>query len=636
MALWGGLENEAYDRSYSDTELVRRIQRYFGAQKKSLLIILVAVSVIVAADLAFQLVIAQGVTALAGNPSTTFLVVIVTALFMVQIGAWAANFARRRTTGRVIGNIVQNLRVDAFRSAISRDMSFYDEFSSGKIVSRIKSDTQDFAQMIVLVTDLMSQLAVLVILVFILLTIEWRLTLLVSLMVPSVMAAALVFRRVAREASRRASRMLANLNASIQETIAGISVAKNFRQEHNIYNEFLNVNKRSFQVYLRRGLILAMVYPTLHVIAGFGTAALIYFGAAAVLGNIRGEAVTVFQPTLHYFSKASILGSLITVGAWFLFLQSIYKFWDPLSAVASFWSQFQAGLASAERIFALIDAPNAVVQTDKQPVPALRGEITFDHVRFQYSPKEVVLPDFSLTIAPGETVAFVGHTGAGKSSIAKLIARFYEFQGGNILIDGQDIRRFDLNAYRRHLGIVSQTPFLFSGTVMDNIRYARPEATDKEIEAMAYRIGNGEWVETLPHGLTTDVGERGSRLSMGQRQLVALTRVLVQAPSIFILDEATASVDLFTEAQIQEALNLILARSTSILIAHRLSTVRAADRIIVLQEGSIIEQGNHRSLMQQGGHYAELYNTYFRHQSLEYIEQARSVTIRGRAADLLS
>jgi ATP-binding cassette, subfamily B, bacterial len=306
-----------------------------------------------------------------------------------------------------------------------------------------------------------------------------------------------------------------------------------------------------------------------------------------------------------------------------------------LSAVASFWSQFQAGLASAERIFALIDAPNVVIQTDNQTVPELHGEIKFEHVRFQYNPQEIVLPDFSLTIAPGETVAFVGHTGAGKSSLARLIARFYEFQGGNILIDGHDIRHVDLNAYRRHLGVVSQSPFLFSGTVMDNIRYARPEATDAEIEEMAYRIGNGDWVETLPHGLKTDVGERGGRLSMGQRQLVALTRVLVQAPSIFILDEATASVDLFTEAQIQEALNLILARSTSILIAHRLSTVRSADRIIVLRQGEIIEQGNHASLMQQGGHYAELYNTYFRHQSLEYIEKAKSITIRGRATDFL-
>jgi ATP-binding cassette subfamily B protein len=326
-----------------------------------------------------------------------------------------------------------------------------------------------------------------------------------------------------------------------------------------------------------------------------------------------------------YFGARAVIGGVITVGAWFLFLQSVYKFWDPLSAVASFWSQFQAGLASAERIFALIDAPNVVVQKETQPVAGLRGEIEFDHLRFQYSDNQIVLPDFSLKIEAGETVAFVGHTGAGKSSLAKLVARFYEFQGGNLKIDGRDIRTFDLGQYRRHLGIVSQTPFLFSGSVLENIRYARPEATDAEIEAMAHQIGNGDWVETLPQGLKTDVGERGSRLSMGQRQLVALTRVLVQSPSIFILDEATASIDLFTESQIQQALNMILARSTSILIAHRLSTVRSADRIIVLKSGEIIEQGNHESLMNAGNHYAELYNTYFRHQSIEYIQAAKAL-----------
>jgi len=203
----------------------------------------------------------------------------------------------------------------------------------------------------------------------------------------------------------------------------------------------------------------------------------------------------------------------------------------------------------------------------------------------------------------------------------KLITRFYEFQSGQICIDGNDIRTFDLTNYRRKLGIVSQTPFLFSGTVADNIRYARPELTTENIESVANQIGHGEWLATLPDGLQTDVGERGVKLSMGQRQLVALTRVLVQQPAIFILDEATASVDPFTESQIQEAMDLILKCSTSIMIAHRLSTIRAVDRILVVENGKIIEEGNHDKLMTNRGHYAELYNAYFRHQSLDYIEE---------------
>src|SRR6202011_1036495 len=205
-----------------------------------------------------------------------------------------------------------------------------------------------------------------------------------------------------------------------------------------------------------------------------------------------------------------------------------------------------------------------------------------------------------------------------KSSLGRLVARFYEFQGGQLLLDGHDIRSFDLHSYHRQLGVVPQIPFLFSGTVADNIRYARPEASDEEVVTIAQQIGNGDWIEALPDGLQTEVGEEGKALSMGQRQLVALARVLLQDPSIIILDEATASVDPLTEAQIQEGLDLVLKERTAILIAHRLSTIRRADRIIVLDSGRIVEEGNHASLMQQGGHYAQLYNTYWRHQSPDY------------------
>ena len=255
----------------------------------------------------------------------------------------------------------------------------------------------------------------------------------------------------------------------------------------------------------------------------------------------------------------------------------------------------------------------------------LKGQIRFENFGFHYKDDEPILRDFNLVIQPGENLALVGHTGAGKSSIAKLIARFYEFQSGKLTIDGRDIRTFDLQSYRRQLGIVSQVPFLFSGTVAENIRYAAPDVPEADVLRLARQIGDGEWLETLPDGLETQVGERGNRLSMGQRQLVALMRVLVQNPAIFILDEATASIDPFTEWQIQQALGLILKNATSILIAHRLSTVKAADRIVVMQKGAIIEEGHHEGLLMQGGHYAELYNTYFRHQSLAYVEQAREM-----------
>ncbi|HEY6072298.1 MAG TPA: ABC transporter ATP-binding protein, partial [Anaerolineales bacterium] len=325
---------------------------------------------------------------------------------------------------------------------------------------------------------------------------------------------------------------------------------------------------------------------------------------------------------LVYAGGHSAARGAISIGAWYLFIISLDQFFFPILNLSAFWAQIQSGLSAAERAFALIDADPNVVQTGHDPVPRLKGEVCFEHLDFRYNDREPVLTDFNLCVRAGENLALVGHTGAGKSSIAKLIARFYEFQSGRLTVDGLDIRRLDLTEYRRQLGIVSQVPFLFSGSVAENISYAAPQATQTEMLEMARKIGGGEWLETLPDGLQTEVGERGARLSMGQRQLVALMRVLMQHPAIFILDEATASIDPFTEWQIQQALNLILAESTSILIAHRLSTVKAADRIVVMDHGAILEEGHHEGLLKRGGHYATLYNTYFRHQSLAYIEEA--------------
>jgi len=331
---------------------------------------------------------------------------------------------------------------------------------------------------------------------------------------------------------------------------------------------------------------------------------------------------------LVYVGALTVVEGIISVGAWYLFMLSQDRFFFPIINLSAFWTQVQSGLSAAERIFGLIDAESVVVQVADNPAPLLRGDIQFVNMHFRYSEQEQVFKNFNLHIQPGESVALVGHTGAGKSSIAKLIARFYEFQEGQILIDGEDIRSFNLHQYRSQLGIVSQVPFLFSGSVAENICYACAGSDEEGVAEVAREIGGGEWVETLPQGMQTQVGERGNRLSMGQRQMVSLLRVLVQQPAIFILDEATASIDPFTEWQIQQALELILKNSTSILIAHRLSTIKAANRIIVLQDGGIIEEGNHGTLLAKNGHYSNLYNTYFRHQSLAYIEESREMLLR--------
>jgi ATP-binding cassette subfamily B protein len=594
MGFFRGLDAEAYDRQYTDRDLARRILEYFRPHRRQVFLLAFLIVAISLAGAGQPLVVSRGLDRLIQGPGIDVVVGVFAAVLAFGVFNWAGNWLRRRVTARVIGDIILALRRDAFEASVLHDLSFFDEFRSGRIISRITSDTDEFAQVVQLVTEVLSQLLLISVLLVVLLDISWRLTLLVLVLTPLVLILAQSFRRMARRVTRAGFRVIAEVNAAIQEAVTGISVAKNYRQEAAIYSDFSQVNRQSYQVNLRRGLTLSAVFPVLNSLAGIGTAILVYAGAQAV--NL----------------------ATISLGDWYLFIVSVDRFWFPMINISAFWSQLQGGLSAAERVFALIDAKPTVRQSDRRPVARLHGEIQFDQVDFGYTGDDWVLHDFSLHIAPGESVALVGHTGAGKSSIARIIARFYEFQDGRVTVDGQDIRTFDLDQYRQQLGIVSQIPFLFSGTVADNIRYARPELADHDIEALARQIGEGEWLDTLPEGLQTSVGERGARLSMGQRQLVALVRVLAQSPAIFVLDEATASVDPFTEAQIQEATELLLKRSTSILIAHRLSTVRTADRIIVLEQGRIIEQGDHRALLARGGHYAELYNTYFRHQSPDY------------------
>lgn len=593
-----GLETESYDRQYSDRDLLRRILNYFRPYSRQMVLVAIMLTLNSVTNTASPILISRAVDILAEKPSTTGIVLFTLGVLMFGASAWVFNYIRQLFSARVTGNVVLQLRQDVFDATVKHDLSFYDEHPSGKIVSRITSDTQDFAETVNLSLNLFSFVLLVLMLVIWLMTINPGLTLFLIAMTPLAVIIALSFRRIAREVTQQARRVTAKINAQIQESFSGIIVAKSFRQEPAIYATFASNNKQAYQVGLRRGITLVSIFPIMQVASGISTAILVYVGGLATRGN---EAI-------------------MSPGEFYLFMQAVGFFWWPIMNIASFWSQFQDGLSAAERAFALIDAEPNVIQTGHEPVPKLNGRLTFNQVRFSYNEKEVVLPDFTLDIRAKETVALVGHTGAGKSSIAKLLMRFYEFQGGEILVDGQDIRRLDLAEYRRQIGLVPQVPFLFSGTVRDNIRYARPQASAEEVDAAAHQIGSGDWLHGLAEGLDTDVGERGSNLSMGQRQLVALARVLLKDPAIFILDEATASVDPFTEAQIQEGLELLMRGRTAIVIAHRLSTVRHVDRIIVMKDGGIIEEGSHEGLMAQGGHYAELYNTYFRHQSLSYIE----------------
>src|SRR5262245_34196937 len=540
MGIAGGLQAEAYDRTYGDRQLIRRIAAYFRPHAGTVALVALAVALGSLVATITPLVISYGINALTGN--TTAQISLALAGLVTVLGAlgWLLNFVRQRFAARAVGDVVLALRRVGMRAVLRRDMSFFDQYASGRIVSRVSSDTQDFSTVVTLSVDLLSQLVLISVIAAVMLVVNWRLALITIASGPVVVLVALVFRRIARRAMRQAQRAQAEVNAIVQETISGVAVAKNFRQEAAIYADFEATNNLAYRIQLMRVGVFGSIYPLMNTLEGLGVAAVVYAGGRLVIDQT------------------------VSIGDWYLFVQSLVIFFYPISSIASFWSQFQQGLAASERVFALIDAEPRVVQSIQAPVERLDGRITFEHIDFHYDTRDggwgmgdgeshvdglptaqplLVLEDFALDIRAGETLAVVGHTGAGKSSLMKLILRFYEFQGGRLLIDGSDIRRLDLAEYRRQIGLVPQAPFLFSGSVADNIRFGRPDASDAEVAAVARRLGDGSWVDDLPEGLDTDVGERGARLSLGQRQLVALARVLFQNPSIFLLDEATASID---------------------------------------------------------------------------------------------
>ncbi|MDW8299530.1 MAG: ABC transporter ATP-binding protein, partial [Anaerolineae bacterium] len=467
--LFDGLDAEAYDRTYDDRQLVRRIIGYFQPEAPRMLIVGFATLMDALARAVVPILISRGVDDIGRTQDDALIVAYGAIIAALGASAWLFNLIRRSLTAEAVGNVVLRLREDAFDAVMKRDLSFYDQFPSGKIVSRVTSDTQAFSDVVTLTIELIGQLLLVAVLLVYLFFVDAVLTLVVLIMVPLIVGVSLAFRKIARFTVQHSRRVRAEVSALVQETISGISVAKTFRQERAIYADFLKLNRRAFWINLRTGFVFSGIFPLLALIVAFAMAAVVYFGGLRVQ-----------------------LGAL-SIGDWYLFAQGVALIWFPLTSIASFWSQFQLGLAASERVFALIDSEPRVVQRDNRALPNLRGEIEFRNVSFGYSDRERVLENFSLHIRAGERVALVGHTGAGKSSIAKLIARFYEFQAGALTIDGVDIRALDLSAYRARLGVVPQTPFLFDGTVRENIRYGKPGASDAEVERAARQIGNGDW-----------------------------------------------------------------------------------------------------------------------------------------------
>ncbi len=601
MGMYVGLEAEEYDREFRDKVLLKRIFHYFSPYKRSMAIVILFLTISTLTYAFVPILVSIAINSLESNRNISYLFFLLTIILILNLLSWVFNYFTIRYSSQVIGNVVLDLRKDAGTAVLNHDLSFFDRNPIGKIVSRINTDSRDWGQTVDLTFQLISSLFVIIFLLIIMSFINLTLALITIITFPLFFVLALSFRKLARSKTLLGQRALASVNAYVKESFSGIQIAKTFRQEEKLYNNFNEVNTTSYKVNLRRAFVLNAIFPSLGIIQGVVLTLLVFYGGSSVLGNN------------------------ISVGVLSLFLQGLTYLFFPLLTLASFWPTFQTGMAASERIFALIDTLPLVIQKDNIKPPKLNGEIEFRNLSFKYEESKEVFERFNLKIKPGESLAIVGHTGAGKSSLAKLLARFYEFQEGDISIDGISIRNYDLMEYRKQVGIIPQTPFLWADTIENNIKYGNRKASRRDVYNVLNTTSGSDWVKELSRGLGTKTGERGSLISMGQRQLVVFARVLLENPSILILDEATASVDPFTETRIQDALQKTIEGRTSIIIAHRLWTVRHVDRIVVLDHGKIMEEGNHDELIAKGGMYAELYNTYFRHQSLEYIEKMKEL-----------
>jgi ABC-type multidrug transport system fused ATPase/permease subunit len=529
---------------------------------------------------------------LEGDERTLNLVVI--AFVASALVVWAATFAQTYLVGWVGQRALADLRLQIFRHLQDMPVGFYERRPAGVLISRMTNDVEALDSLVTdTVVTLFQASLTLIGSVVILLLLDVELALITFLIFPVMAAGSLAFRIASADAYRRTRETIGGITAYLQETLSGVRVVRAFAQEPRHRARFAELNQANRDANLVTVNLNAAYFPGVEFVSAIATVAILLIGGGRV---ISGD---------------------VQIGVLVGFLAALNGFFDPIGQLSQVYTTYQSGMAALDKIFELLDEqPELRDAPDAVELPRLRGEIRFEDVSFRYgSPEDdggpkLALGDVSIAVPPGQTVALVGATGAGKSTFAKLVARFYDPTDGRVLVDGHDLRTVKADSLRSQMGIVPQEAFLFSGTVADNIAFGRPGATPEEIEAAARAVGAWDFISALPDGPDTEVGERGVQLSAGQRQLVAFARALIADPRILVLDEATSNVDLHTEGRIEAGLRRLLAGRTAIVIAHRLSTIRQAGRIVVLDQGRIVEQGTHDDLLAAGGAYERLYRDW--------------------------
>jgi len=518
---------------------------------------------------------------------------------LLYLANWAATYGQQFIMSWVGQSIVYDIRQQLFTHLQRLGLPFHDRMQAGRVMSRVTNDVDALQNILQSgVTTVISDLTTLIGIIGIMLWMNWQLALVTFITIPILLAVVLFFQRRLVLAYHRVRRRMADVNANLQESISGMRVTQAFAREDVNMQVFDGINASNFTANVAAARLEALFMPSVELISALGTSLVLWYGGVGI------HAVTLRLGTTNIF--AARIGVLVA------FLSYVTRFFMPIRELTQVYSTFlQAGVSTDRIVEIMSEEPTVTELPSAYPLPPVKGHVVFDHVTFGYNPEEPVLHDVCLEAKPGETIALVGPTGAGKTSIITLLARFYDPQAGRILIDGHDIRAVTLSSLRRQMGTVLQDNFIFSGTIRENIRYGRLDATDEEVEMAARMVNAHEFIMRLPQGYDTDVGERGSRISIGQRQLLAFARAVLADPRILILDEATSNVDAYTELLIQKAVEKLLQGRTAVVIAHRLSTVRNADRIYVIDGGRVVEYGTHEELLSRGGRYRELYDKQF-------------------------
>ncbi len=584
-----------------DPKITRRLLGYLRPYRRNiaaaLALMTVATGAVVLGPYFVKLAVDEGVAA--RDPAALGRAVL--GYVIAAVVFWAGTYLRVRIMAVTGQNIIYDLRRQMFDHLQALSLGFFSRYAVGRLISRMVNDVSVLREMIVwgviaVVRDFFDLAGI----TLAMLLLHWQLSLLTFLVLPLMFVATELFRRRARESYRLVRSAVGYVNAVLNENIVGVRVVQSFSREDHNYRHFASeVNGNLLRQTNRASLLSSVFFPSVDFIGSLALGLVVWLGGLAVLGR--------FDVSLGLGGPALTAGTLVA------FALYIDRLFDPIRDLSQRYNTFQATMASGERIFELLDTSIEIQDApDAAPLPPIQGAVEFRGVSFRYEAGGVpVLDDINLSVAAGQTVALVGETGAGKSTLVRLVSRFYDVSEGAVLIDGHDVRGVTQASLRQQMGVVLQDPFLFSGTARDNIRYGALEASDEAVEAAARAVGAHEFIAALEQGYDTPVGEGGAILSGGQRQLISFARALLADPRILILDEATSSVDTQTERVIQAALQRLLRGRTAFVIAHRLSTITGADLIVVMDHGRIVEAGTHAQLLEQRGRYFELYTMAF-------------------------